>query len=129
VEVTGWVDDMRPYLERGALCVAPIRFASGLQNKAQEAMAMELPIVTTTPVADGTLTDEGPAPLYVADTPEEYVRAIRRLLADGAERKRLAHEGRRFAERHYDWPASAQRLEELCLSAIEGARGTNAIAP
>jgi polysaccharide biosynthesis protein PslH len=129
VEVTGWVDDMRPYLERGALCVAPIRFASGLQTKAQEAMAMELPIVTTTAVAEGALTDEGPAPLCVADTPDEYVRAIRTLLADSAERKRLAEEGRRFAERHYHWQASAQRLEELCLSAIEGARGTHAIAP
>jgi polysaccharide biosynthesis protein PslH len=123
VEVTGWVEDMRPYLEQATLCVAPIRFASGLQTKAQEALAMELPLVTTSVVAEGVRTDEGAPPLAVANTPAEFVSRIRELLANRAERRRLAQEGRHFAERHYHWQRSAGLLEELCLDAIEGARG------
>ena len=42
VTVTGFVEDVRPYLDEAAVFVAPIRFASGQQNKVLEAMALEV---------------------------------------------------------------------------------------
>ena len=57
VTVTGSVPDLRPYLESAAVFVAPLRFASGMQNKILEAMAMELPVVTTPVAADGFSVD------------------------------------------------------------------------
>ncbi|HLE51158.1 MAG TPA: glycosyltransferase [Anaerolineales bacterium] len=123
VTVTGFVDDMRPYYEQAAIFVAPLRYASGMQNKIQEALAMGVPIVTTSITAAGVCVDEAEEPpLYVADEPGEFTEKIIRLLSDQAERNRLAVQGRRFAEKHFDWARSARQLEQMCLDAYHEAR-------
>jgi sugar transferase (PEP-CTERM/EpsH1 system associated) len=53
IEVTGWVDDVRPYLWRSAVSVAPLHLARGIQNKVLEALAAGLPCVVTPQVLDG----------------------------------------------------------------------------
>ncbi|PWH19831.1 MAG: glycosyl transferase family 1, partial [Ardenticatenia bacterium] len=47
VEVTGWVPDLRPYLQRARLAVAPLRYGAGIQNKVLEALACGTPVVAT----------------------------------------------------------------------------------
>ena len=53
VTVTGRVPDVRPYLWRSAVAVAPLRTARGVQNKVLEATAAGLPSVVTPAVFDG----------------------------------------------------------------------------
>ena len=53
-----------------AVFAAPLRVASGIQNKLLEALAMELPVVTTPVAAAGLRTAAGP-PLEVADLPAD----------------------------------------------------------
>ncbi len=119
VRVTGFVDDMRDYLERAMVFVAPVRFASGMQNKIQEALAMEVPVVTTSIVAAGVRSEDGGAPpLYIADSKNEFAESVITLLNDESERVRLATEGRSFVEKHYDWARSARQLEQMCFNAI-----------
>ena len=118
VTVTGLVEDVRPYLERASLFVAPLRFASGMQNKILEALAMEVPVVTSSVAADGVQMDETSAPpLRVADGAETFAAAILSLLANEEEQVRMATEGRRFVEARFDWDRSAAMLEALCLEA------------
>jgi glycosyltransferase involved in cell wall biosynthesis len=122
VTVTGAVDDVRPYLERADVFVAALRFASGVQNKVLEALAMEVPVVTTPVVAAG-LRVEGMEPqLVIGRNAEEIAACILRLLANSEERARLSTEGRRFVEAHYSWSLSAEKLEKLCLAAAENHR-------
>jgi glycosyltransferase involved in cell wall biosynthesis len=119
VIVTGFVEDMRIYLERAMIFAAPLRFASGMQNKIQEAMAMEVPVVTTSIVAAGMQGADGDnPPIRVADGAEMFSRSIIDLLGQEAERNRLAASGRLFAEKHYDWSRSAKQLEQMCFEAI-----------
>jgi glycosyltransferase involved in cell wall biosynthesis len=121
VTVTGFVEDMRPYLERAAVCVAPLRVASGMQNKVLEAMAMGAPVVTTPVVGDGLRFDDGvEPPLVEAEGSEEFSARVVELLEDAEERARLAAGGRRFIEENFDWSASARKLERMCIEAIEG---------
>ena len=47
VTVSGWVDDIRTAYASSRLFVAPMLIGSGLQNKLLEAMAMQMPCVTT----------------------------------------------------------------------------------
>ena len=47
VTVTGSVPDVRPYVRRSALMVAPLNIARGTQNKILEAMALGVPVVTS----------------------------------------------------------------------------------
>jgi polysaccharide biosynthesis protein PslH len=53
VEVTGTVPDVRPYLWRGSVAVAPLDTARGVQNKVLEAVAAGLPVVVTPAVYEG----------------------------------------------------------------------------
>ncbi len=53
VAVTGSVPDVRPFVTRSAVNVAPLRIARGTQNKILEAMAMGVPVVTSEVAARG----------------------------------------------------------------------------
>lgn len=120
-QVTGFVDDVRPYLEDASLFVAPLRYASGIQNKVLEAMAMELPVVTSPAAAAGLYTADGSAaPLTVADSEDAFVDSVRqRLLAEGDGGTRSA-EARRFVEAHFSWATHGGTLERVLGDVVAG---------
>ncbi len=74
VTVTGSVPDVRPYLRRSALMVAPLNIARGTQNKILEAMAMGIPVVTSR-IAAGGVDASAPEHFLVASAPDEYTQA------------------------------------------------------
>jgi len=118
VTVTGSVPDVRPYARRAALMVAPLNIARGTQNKILEGMAMGLPVVSSRVAAEGVDAQAG-AHFRVANSPDEYVSEIMRIINDPAERDRLARAGRARMLSHHSWPASMQRLDaivERCMS-------------
>jgi polysaccharide biosynthesis protein PslH len=117
VTVTGACPDLRPHLERAAVYCAPLRFASGIQNKLLEALAMELPVVTTSVAAAGLRAGDEEPPLVIADDDEELALAVARLLRDPAERARLGAAGRRYVERHFAWSRSVALLEAAMRAA------------
>jgi glycosyltransferase involved in cell wall biosynthesis len=124
------VDDVRPYLEQACVYVAPIRYASGLQNKILEALAMEVPVVTTPIVVDGLRGGRGgEPPVRTAEAVDEVAASILTLLEDDGERRRLAADGRRFVEAEFDWSRGAGRLEAMCLTAIGEAAVVEEYAP
>ena len=119
VTVTGAVADMRPYFERASVYACPLRIASGQQNKLIEAMAMEVPVVTTSIAADGMRVEGGPAPpVIVADDKETFANSIIRQLRNRNDRERLSTQGRRFIEEFFALSRSAEMLEKMCLKAV-----------
>ena len=115
VTVTGSVPDVRPYIRGSALMVAPLAIARGTQNKILEAMAMGVPVVTST-VAAGGVDAEAGTHLLVADTPTQIAAAVLRITQNPAERQRLASAGRERMLSHHAWRRSMQRLDGI----IEG---------
>ena len=117
VTVTGSVPDVRPYLRRSALTVAPLNIARGTQNKILEAMALGVPVVASTIAAGGV--DAIPGEHFLtAQTPAEYAAAITGILERRDERARLARAGRERMRSHHDWSRSMKRLDgiiERCL--------------
>jgi sugar transferase (PEP-CTERM/EpsH1 system associated) len=117
VTVTGSVPDVRPYLHRAALMVAPLNIARGTQNKILEAMALGVPVVASR-VAAGGVDASAPEHLLVASSPQEYVEAIVRVLEDSGERARLSAAGRARVLASHAWDASMRRLDgiiERCM--------------
>lgn len=118
VTVTGSVPDVRPHVRASAAMVAPLTIARGTQNKILEAMAMGVPVVTSS-VAAGGVDAKGEEHFLVADTPADCARAILRILDNPAERNRLATAGRERMLSNHAWPNSMRRLDgivERCLA-------------
>jgi glycosyltransferase involved in cell wall biosynthesis len=128
VRVTGAVPDLRPEVEESSVYCAPLRFASGIQNKLLEALAMEVPVVTTSVAAAGLRVAGEDAPLLVADDDEGLAAAVAGLLADPAERARLAAAGRRYVERHFSWERAVALLEDELLRAAGDPAGGRSVS-
>jgi sugar transferase (PEP-CTERM/EpsH1 system associated) len=87
IEVTGAVPDVRPWLWRSAVAIAPLAEARGLQNKVLEALAAGLPTVTTRVVADGLPTSVLPG-CRVADASAHFAGAVLECLAMNPDERR-----------------------------------------
>jgi glycosyltransferase involved in cell wall biosynthesis len=123
VTVTGFVEDMRPYLEQATVFAAPLRFGSGIQNKVLEALAMELPVVTTSVVAAGLSLRQGDKPpITVAGSAHKFAEALVSELQSRAVDPAPFATGRRFVERTFVWETNAKRLESA-IERIHGAAG------
>jgi len=121
VTVTGTCPDLRPHLEGAAVYCAPLRFGAGIQNKLLEALAMEVPVVTTALAAAGLRVAGDEPPVVVADDDAAIAAAVVRLVRDPRERAALAAAGRRYVERHFSWRRSAQTVEDVLARAAAGA--------
>ncbi|MDP3613543.1 MAG: glycosyltransferase, partial [Rubrivivax sp.] len=117
VTVTGSVPDVRPFIRGSALMVAPLAIARGTQNKILEAMAMGVPVVTSTIAAGGVDAIAG-EDLLVADTPQETADAILCIISDPAERQRLADTGRARMLSHHSWAGSMKRLDAIITRCV-----------
>ena len=118
IEVTGSVPDVRPFVHRSALMVAPLNIARGTQNKILEAMAMGVPVVTSDIAAGGVDAVAGEH-FLVARNRAECAEAVLSVMADSVLRARLSAAGRSRMLSNHSWPRSMQRLDgiiERCLS-------------
>ena len=122
VVVTGSVPDVRPYLYRSALAIAPLDVARGTQNKILEAMAAGVPVVASRKAAGGVDAVAGEH-LLVAEMPGEYASAIERVLAEPAERQRLSVAGRERVLHSHRWEGSMQRLDRIIERCMTGGQG------
>src|SRR5262249_40991668 len=108
----GSVPDVRPYLSRASLVIAPLRIARGLQNKVLEALAMGKATIAS-PQALAALRVEPGVQLVEAGSCEAWVDAIIGLLGDPERRQSLGQAGREFVETHHCWERCLAPLETL----------------
>lgn len=114
IEVTGFVDDIRPYYAMADVCVAPLRLGRGIQNKVLEAMAMERAVVTTSRANAGIQASNGQH-LLMADSAEAFARAVTQLLESTGLRDRLGKYARSFVIDHFNWLKNLDNFEHLLM--------------
>jgi sugar transferase (PEP-CTERM/EpsH1 system associated) len=112
VTVTGSVPDVRPFLHRASAMVAPLGIARGTQNKLLEGMAWGVPVIASRLAVSG-VDARAPDHLLAADTPDEIVDAVLRVLEHPSERERLARAGRERMLSHHGWDGAMRRLDAI----------------
>jgi glycosyltransferase involved in cell wall biosynthesis len=117
VQVTGRVDDVRPYLAQASVAVVPLRAGSGTRLKILEAFAAGVPVVSTSLGAEG-LDVQHETQLLLADDAAAFAAAVTRLMRDRSLAEKLAANARALAA-GYDWARIAPRLVAAHDLAIE----------
>lgn len=113
ITVTGRVDDVRPYIERAAAYIVPLRIGGGTRLKIYEAMAMGKAIVSTSIGAEGLPVRDG-AEILLADTAEDFADSVIKVLTD----EQLAGDLRMCAaamvHEHFGWDRIADCFADIC---------------
>lgn len=115
VEVTGRVEDVRPYLQRAAAFIVPMRIGGGTRLKIYEAMATGLPVVSTTVGAEGLPLVSG-RHVELRDTAGEFADAVTSLLQDSVRRERLAQTGADEVRARFAWSGVAAEFMAQCAA-------------
>ena len=116
--VTGFVPDMREYLGRAAVCVVPLRLAKGVQNKVLEAMAMGVPVVSTTSANEGIRAVDQ-RDLLIADDPQCFADRVVQLLENNERGKFLAGCARTFVESYFAWDQNLRQIDHAIRKAVD----------
>jgi glycosyltransferase involved in cell wall biosynthesis len=117
VEVTGYVDDLRPYVRHAEVMLSPMVYSVGIQNKVLEAMALGTPVV----VAEQAAAALGAVPnrdLLIARSAEEFAQATLRVMDNAELRATLSRNGREYVAQQHDWQVVTSGLVDIYQQAI-----------
>jgi glycosyltransferase involved in cell wall biosynthesis len=120
VSVHADVPEMAPWFERSSICAVPMLEGGGTRLKLADAFAANRAVVSTTNGATGVDCRSG-HDLLIADSADDFARAIVRLLADATMRGRIARHGRELAERLCDWDQLGDELDAVFTSVASNA--------
>jgi glycosyltransferase involved in cell wall biosynthesis len=109
VTLAGLVEDIRPDVDAAAAYIVPLRIGGGTRLKILDALSMSKAIISTSVGCEGLDVEDGKT-IVIADTPDAFVQAIVKVLADPAWADTIGQQGRQLVESRYDWAAVAKTL-------------------
>lgn len=112
IAVTGYVDDVRPFVDRASLVVSPLRKGAGIKNKILQAWAMGKSVVATSLSLGGLALEPGVHAL-VADSAAAFAQGTVALLRDREARQRMGWAARSRVVEQYTWCLKARQLDAL----------------
>ena len=112
IDVSGWVPDMRECYARAKIFIAPMQIGTGLQNKLLEAMAMQIPCITS-PLANQALLAKDNEEILIAEKAETYARHILFLLDNPEKADKIAKAGYDYVLKNFSWEAETEKIEKL----------------
>ena len=98
--VTGFVEDMKGYLQDAKVFVCPLRFGGGTRLKILEAMAAGLPVVSTSAGCEGLDVKNG-VHLFIEDSPLSFARRVAEILKGEGTHDDMCRHARLFVEQRY----------------------------
>jgi len=110
--VTGYVDDVRPYIAKSSVYIVPLRIGGGSRLKILEALSMGKAVVSTSIGCEGlNVTDN--ENILIADFPKEFARKTLILLRNKELCQKLGNNGRRLVESFYSWKNIYKKLDKI----------------
>lgn len=118
IMVHGFVPDIRPYMERSAVYVVPIRVGGGTRLKILDAFAAGKTVVSTSIGCEGIACQDR-THIRVADSPQAFADTVVELFSNVSERQALEQNARKLVEQVYSWKVIGSRLRELYRELIK----------
>jgi len=115
---TGFVEDLEEYFQRCRIFIAPLRFGSGIKVKVLNAMSRGLPTVTTSTGTEGLMA-ENMEHIAIANSKEQMITAINRLLVDSKIWKNMEQNSRALIAKHYTWDKLFKSMEKELEKSFE----------
>jgi glycosyltransferase involved in cell wall biosynthesis len=120
VELTGYVEDIRPVVQSAACFVVPLRVGGGTRLKILDAWAMGKAVVSTSVGCEGLEAIDGEN-ILIRDTPDGFAAAVADVLCDASLRVRLGCAGRATVERTYSWEVIGEGMLAAYAALLPGA--------
>jgi len=105
----GEVDDAEVFMQSRGIMIVPIQAGSGIRIKSLEAMALGVPVVSTSIGAQG-LTVESGTQMIIADDPEGFADGIIQLLLNPAASQEMTQQARAYVEQHHNLKRNTAEL-------------------
>ncbi len=112
IEVTGFVQDVRPYLKEATAVVVPLRIGGGTRFKILESLAMGKAVISTTLGAEGIAAIDG-REILLADHPTQFADRVIDVLGNPELQQSLHNAGRELVEARYSWASIGNCLEQV----------------
>ncbi len=112
--VTGWVEEINDYYAKSKIFIAPMLIGTGLQNKLLEAMAMQLPCITSSLVNQSLGAKEN-VEILVANTAQEYADHVLLLITQKDFAEKVAQAGYAFVKQNFSWSKSVEQLNRIFM--------------
>jgi len=110
--VTGWVADVKEYLDKCRIEVVPLRFGAGNKGKVGEALSSGLPIVTTSIGAEG-MGIENEIHAFVSDDAKQFADYVIKLYNSENLWNKFSEFGKKLVEQQYSGTLMRKRLEYI----------------
>jgi glycosyltransferase involved in cell wall biosynthesis len=123
ITVTGWVEDIRPYLQDAAVFVAPVFEGVGLRGKVLEAWAMQKPVVGTRLSFEALSANDGEN-CFLADDPAAFAARVCELLENGDRAVRMGKAARRLVMNSFSWDAFGGVYDRVYSEILEMRNGS-----
>lgn len=113
--ITGYVEDVREYINSTKVSLCPVRIGSGTRYKITQSWAIGRPVISTTIGAEGLNYIDGEN-ILIADNPKDFAQKIIILLKKRKLYDKLAENGKKTVESYYSFNTVSKKLEELLNS-------------
>jgi len=113
----GHVPDVRPWVEKAAVYVVPMRVGGGTRLKIVDAMAQGKAIVSTKLGAEGIEGEDG-VHFVLADEPRDFAARVVEMLSRPDLRRQLGEAARACVESRYSWGRLGQRLGDAYAEVV-----------
>jgi glycosyltransferase involved in cell wall biosynthesis len=111
--ITGFVDDIRTYIDKASLYISPLRYGSGIKNKVLEAMSMSKIVIGTDISFDAINVEDKKNTIKISHDPKEIASTIVKILKNVNNYKNIETNAREIIEEQYSWDGISLQYGEL----------------
>lgn len=112
IEVTGFVEDVRPFIAKSSIMILPMKLGAGFRSRVVEVMAMGVPVLGTHNALDSINFKNGSEGV-IEDKDKSLANNAVRLLKNSSLLKEMSRAAEDFAEKNFNIEATYGKLSEF----------------